>query len=302
MELIRIDSKSLNLIPSNLVVTIGQFDGLHIAHQLLINKAIEYGKKMNLASAVFTFEPHPSIILNNSMSIYITQFEEKERLISLTGIDYLIVLKFDEEIAKLDYLDFYNLYLKQMNKIIVGFDFKFGYLGMGNANVLQQLHNDVLIVDEVQVNDMKVGSNLIRHLLENGEIEMVNSLINRKLSISGKVIDGNKIGRTIGYKTANILLPKYFTNLKYGVYAVYVYFGDNKYKGIANYGLNPTINLVSKARFEINIFDFDMTIYDEIIKIELVKFIREEKKFNNTKELINQIKVDCTKAKKYLEE
>ena len=165
MELIKVSFEK-NIIPENIVACIGQFDGVHIAHQALIEQVISIGKQKKLKTGIITFDPHPDFILNKTLKEeYITPFTEKKQIIEKFNVDYLIVINFSYELSKLTYDEFYNKFLKKINTIVVGYDFKFGYKGIGNVDILKKMHNDVIVVDKITVNNNKVGTkNIINYL------------------------------------------------------------------------------------------------------------------------------------------
>lgn len=296
MELINLDLNNIE-IPKNIVACIGVFDGVHLGHQRLIKSVEDKGKELNLKKAVITFEPHPDFILKkNNNEKYLTPLEEKRKIIEYYfDIDYFIVIKFNKELSKLSYIDFYNLFLKKINHIIVGYDFKFGYLGEGNIEKLQKLHSNCTIIDKVEsgFNDEKVSSKLIIKLLNEGNICLVTKLLNNRFyRISGIVNHGSHIGTKIGFPTANLdVLTNYYL-MKNGVYAVRINIKNKYFLGIANYGCNPSFNKIDKPRLEVNIFNFNEDIYNEMIDVEFMEFIREEICFNNVSEFISQLKKD----------
>lgn len=292
MELIKIDNLN-NFIPSNLVACIGEFDGLHKAHNVLIEKVIELSKAYDKKSCVITFDPHPDYVLSKSeKEEYITPLKEKIKLLE-NKIDYLIVINFNTEIANLSYLEFYNLFLNKIDYLVVGYDFRFGFKGLGNIDILKQLHKNVFVVDEVQLDGKKIGSKTIVNALKTGDIDLVNKLLGRYFKISGVVSKGSMIGRTIGYPTANVIFDDKYCLLKKGVYGVYINVFGKKHLGIANYGINPSFNKIDNPRLEVYIFDFDNDIYDLNVEVEIIGFIREEKKFDNIDEFLIQINKDC---------
>lgn len=302
MELINLDLNNTNT-PENIVACIGVFDGVHLGHQRLIKSVEDKGKELNLKKAVITFEPHPDFILKKSNNEkYLTPLEEKRKIIEYYfDIDYFIVIKFNKELSKLSYIDFYNLFLKKINHIIVGYDFKFGYLGEGNIEKLQKLHSNCTIIDKVEsgFNDEKVSSKLIVKLLNEGNICLVTKLLNNRFyRISGIVNHGSHIGTTIGFPTANINISNEYYTLKNGVYVVRVNYNKKYYLGIANYGCNPSFNKIDKPRLEVNIFDFNDDIYDKKIDVEFMEFIRKEMCFESINAFKEQLKKDIEYCKK----
>lgn len=302
MELIKIDLNNTN-IPINVVACIGVFDGVHLGHQRLIKCVEEKGDELHLKKAVITFDPHPDYILKkNNYEKYLTPLEEKIKIIEYYfNIDYFIVIKFNKELSELSYIDFYNLFLKNINHIIVGYDFKFGYLGKGNTEKLQELHSSCTIVNKVTslFNGEKVSSKLIIKLLSEGNICLVTKLLNNRFyKISGVVTHGSHIGTTIGFPTANINIANEYYEMRIGVYAVRVNYGNKYYLGIANYGYNPSFNKIEQPRLEVNIFDFNDDIYGKKIDVEFMEFIRKEMYFDNINAFKEQLKKDIEYCKK----
>lgn len=292
MELIKI-TDNIHDIPNDLVACIGEFDGIHMAHLKLIDKVKEISRLYNKKSAVITFDPHPDYILGKvKEEKYITIFSDKVRIFDDLNIDYLIIINFDIKISRMDYLDFYDLYLKKFNYLVVGFDFKFGNKGLGTSKILSQIHKNVFIIDEIDFNDCKIGSFIIMNHINEGKIEEANLLLGRPFSITGIVSEGSKIGKTLGFPTANINIDSMYCNLKNGVYCVNIFYNENKFLGIANYGYNPSFNLIKKPRLEVNIFDFEEDIYGKELRIEFIEFIRSEVKFENIDDFLKQINKD----------
>lgn len=294
MELIIIDNINNKLnIQDNIIACIGEFDGLHIAHQKLINETIKLAKASNMLSALITFYPHPDYVLyKREYEGYLNPLEEKKELLKEYGIDYFILVNFNDEVAKLRKEEFIEFVLKEFKGIVVGSDYRFAYKGEGNALYLQDSLKNVLIIDEIKDNGEKIGSDLIRLALSNGDLSRANELLGRYFSYQGIVVEGKRLGRTWGFPTANIKIGKEYFKIKKGVYAVKCFVDEEIYLGIANFGNNPTCNFVDEARLEVHLFDFDKDIYSKKIKVEFIKFVRGEKKFENANELIRQITKD----------
>ena len=287
-------------LPTSL--TIGAFDGLHIGHDVLMKETIKKAKEINGKSIILSFDPHPDYVLNKRNNIgYLMTLDEKIKRLEQYGFDYFVLLPFDINMAHLSYLDFYNQYLKEINYIIVGYDYHFGYKKQGTVKKLKEIHNDVkkdhevIIIPKVSYQEKKVASSEIRTLLEQGNIDDVYFLLGRRYEIIGKVVWGSKIGRTINFPTANIEKEDNIIFPKKGVYAVLVNLLDDlnrTYLGFANIGQNPSFNYVTKERLEVHIFDFNQDIYNKHIKITFLKRLRDEKKFSSKEELIKQLNYD----------
>ncbi len=301
MELINIDYKGLKFDKA-IILAAGQFDGLHKAHIKLIKKTIEVSKKHDCSSAVMTFDPHPDYFLNKREKLgYITPLDRKVFLLESLGIDYLIVIKFDQQLCNMSYQDFEKKILGKFNiiQIVAGFDFRYGYKGLGNTETLKR-HYNVYVVDEIKYKGVKLGSDLIRAFLEKGDVGEVYKLLGRYYSIKGFVEKGNKIGQTLGVRTANITLKDDYYALKPGVYGVFIEINKEEFSGVCNIGNNPTLNYTEKRKLEVHIFNFKQDIYNMEITVKFVYYIREEKKFDTKEELVIQVNKDIQDAKNKL--
>lgn len=286
-----------------LVLALGQFDGLHLAHISIIKKVIQEAKDNNVKSAIITFYPHPDYVLGKRNNIgYLTPLKDKEQILENLGLDYLIIMPFDEYFSKLLPNEFETKVLDSFHifKIIVGFDYKYGFKGMGNVDTLKVKYN-VNVLDEILFENEKMGSSLVRKFLLAGEIEKATKVLGRFYNITGVVSKGSQFGRTIGVRTANIEIDDEYLELKLGVYGVLVYINGKKYAGVCNVGHNPSFNYVSKPRIETHVFDFNDTLYDNIISVDFLFYIREEIHFEDYELLIKQIQNDIDYAKPILD-
>ena len=303
MELIRL-KKGENLKTNcAIVATIGQFDGLHLAHLLLLRKTIEISQKRNFKSAMFTFDPHPDFVLNkDTTNNYVTPFDEKVKILKQIGVDYMIVIEFNKEVAQMLPISFVEdiLIANGVKEVVVGFDFSFGQKGLGKANMIEELSNGRIkchIINEIKYENQKIGTSFIKSLLQNGRVKEVKDIMGRFYKITGKVVHGNQVGRTINFPTANFHINSSFAKLHPGVYVVRVSIDNQKYLGIANLGTNPSFNKVDHMVFETHIFDFNQDIYDKIIDVELIDFIRNEIKFSSKEDFLEQILKDTAYAR-----
>lgn len=285
-----------------LVIALGQFDGIHLAHLTIIKKVIKEAKDLNVKSAIITFYPHPDFVLGKRKEEgYLTPLEDKIELFRSLGLNYLIVLNFTKELGNMEPRDFEQNVLAKFDieKIIVGFDYRYGRFGKGNVESLRKIYN-VTIIKEILFENEKMGSTQVRKYLIEGNTNKVKKILGRYYNIVGVVQPGSKIGTKLGYKTANILLSSSYYELKHGVYAVFVVIDKKRYFGVANVGYNPTLNIQDKARIEVHVLDFDNSLYGKSISIDFVFYIRLEKKFLNKEALQNQIQKDIAKAKQIL--
>jgi riboflavin kinase / FMN adenylyltransferase len=294
------------------VVTLGIFDGMHRGHRFLIDRLISRSKEMNGESVVITFNPHPRLVLdnNNPDLRFLTSFREKVAIFENTGIDHLIVIEFTREFSRIPACDFVkNILVSKINArhLIVGHDHHFGYRGKGNFNTVKSCA-ELNGISAEQVSGFMYGksavsSSLIRDLLSGGKTEQANELLGYNYSIRGTVIEGKKLGRKIGFPTANIL-PEESHKLipANGVYAVKVLYSGSNYRGVMSVGINPTVNPESTVRsIEVNIFNFNREIYGEQIEVIFIARIRDEQKFNDLKTLANQISIDKEEALRLLD-
>lgn len=268
--------------------TIGAFDGIHLGHIELINKT----KEFNMKSLVITFD---NLLKKNYKLLTAKQ---KEELIRELGVDYLLILNY-QSFQKVFFTEFIQM-LKKLNvkNIVCGLDFRFGYKREGDIIDLKK-HFKVHILDYTTYNETRISTSIIKELIMDGEIEYASKLIGREYKIIGEVIHGSKVGRKLGYPTANIDYSVYLLP-KNGVYLTKVKYKDQYYIGMTNIGHNPTINEQKERRLEVHILDFDEEIYGEQLEITFVKFIRDEIKFNEKDELINKLKEDYDICKSHL--
>ena len=284
-------------------VALGNFDGIHKGHQVLIKKAVKTAEEKGIKSAVFTFSNHPrNVIAGNSVVRNIIYEDEKIEILEEMGVDYLFSISF-EEILKLSPQDFVDKVLIERFRIdtaVCGFNFTYGYKAAGTADMLRGMaagRFDVAVVDPVKVNGQVVSSTLIREKIMNGDVEAVPELLGRNFTIRGTVIHGNEIGRTIGFPTCNIVIDESMAALPNGVYMTYCYVEGVKYCSITNVGNKPTIGEYGK-NIETNIFNFNENIYDKKITVEFLKKIRDEQKFDDLEALKKQIHDDSVLVRK----
>ncbi|WP_296644926.1 bifunctional riboflavin kinase/FAD synthetase [Romboutsia sp. 13368] len=289
------------------VVTIGNFDGLHRGHKVLIEKTTEYAKENSISSVVFTFKNHPvNYFRPNSVKNIITNSEKIEILKSM-NVDYIINIPFDEYMTKISGHDFIKEILLDTlgaKKIIVGHDFTFARNKEGNTKLLKELSKkygfELEIINPIKLDNVRISSTNIRDLISNGDVDKAYKYLGRYYKLSGKVIHARKIGRTIGFPTANISIDEDMIVPKVGIYATKVYINGKTYYGATNVGYNPTVN-GKNLSIETNILEFNDDIYGKTITIEFLERIRDEKKFNGIEELKIQLQKDTNYVfKKYI--
>ena len=295
---------------NNAVITIGNFDGVHIGHQALFHEVIEKADTIDGTSIVMTFEPHPVRVLKqNGHPPLITLYEQKLELIESSGIDVLICIPFTVEFAAISAKEFVEDILLTrigMKAIVLGEDYTFGKNRQGNIKLLQTYAKnygfEVIVADWILTLNKspdRISSTRTRELVMAGRVAEAQKLLGRYYQIRGVVTTGrNRGGRLLGFPTANIILHDELSP-KTGVYAVSVDSGSNTHKGVANIGYSPTFG-DHIFTVEVHILDFNENIYDRKIRVNFIQRIRDEKKFSNISELSDQIKKDIVKARKIL--
>jgi riboflavin kinase/FMN adenylyltransferase len=296
----------------NAVITIGNFDGVHIGHQALFHEVIEKAQAIGGTSVAMTFEPHPLRVLKqNNHPPLITLYEQKSELIERTGIDVLICVPFTLEFAALSAEQFVRDLLVQkigIKAIVVGQDYNFGKNREGNIDLLKfygpKYGFEVIVagwIKSPRALAERISSTKIRELVRDGRMEQAEKMLGRNYQIRGKVVTGrDRGGKLLGIPTANINLHDELCP-KTGIYAVTVECEGNQHRGVANIGYSPTFE-DHEFTVEVHIFDFSDNIYSKKIRVNFIKRIRDEIKFSNISELIDQIKRDIAAARKILAE
>jgi riboflavin kinase/FMN adenylyltransferase len=291
------------------IITIGTFDGVHLGHQKILHKIAEQAGLFNYESVVLTFFPHPRMVLGKDTTIkLLNTLEEKEKLIEKTGIDHLIIQKFDEAFSNLSAADFVKqILVDKLNsgKIIIGYDHKFGKGRTADINNLiefgKQFNFEVEEISAEEIGDIAVSSTKIRKALLEGNIQLVNQYLGYTFEFTGKVIEGKKIGRTIQFPTANISIEKNYKLLpKNGVYIITSKIDNINYHGMMNIGTNPTLG-ENQQTIEVHFFDFNQNIYNKKLTIKVLDKIREEQKFDSLEALQLQLNKDQTFSKSYFD-
>ncbi|WP_130863627.1 bifunctional riboflavin kinase/FAD synthetase [Bacilliculturomica massiliensis] len=304
MKVFRSLSEIENIDPTS--VALGNFDGIHRGHQELIRHAGSCAREKGLKSAVFTFTNHPKNVLSGKSLIKnILYPDEKAAILELLGVDYLFSLDFTEEIMTLPPIDFLEKLLIgrfRMKEAFCGFNFHFGYKAEGNPEFLRanarRLGYGLTVLAPFTIDGNVVSSTLIRNLIAVGEVEACPKYLGRYYSIGGRVVVGNKIGRTIGFPTLNCTIDETMVSPSNGVYITYCMYDGIRYESVTNVGNKPTIGKYKK-NIETHIFDFDEEIYGEEIRVEFVKKIRDEYKFDSVDALSVQIGKDCNTAREF---
>lgn len=290
------------IVDSPIVLALGFFDGVHRGHQKVIKRAIEKGKSLGVKVAVMTFDRHPKIIFQNidgEKFKYLTMLDEKLEHFKNLGVDIAYVVKFDENLAYLSPQDFIDKYVVGLHAICVvaGQDYTYGKHDIANMDTISDFAKgrfEIITVDHLQRNDQKISSTQIRKDLNSGNVEAANSLLGYQYENHGTVEHGFKRGKKIGFPTLNVSIPKNERILGEGVYAVKVKIDKDNlwYEGMASIGHNETFGDDLEKTVEINLFNFDKSVYGEKVIVKWYKFLREMVKFDSVEELIDQLNKD----------
>ncbi len=286
------------------VIAIGNFDGIHLGHQKVINEAKKKSKKNKLPFGLMTFEPVPVMFFNKKIKNHrISSLAQKKDQLKKLKLDFLIVIKFNKSFSSLSAEEFIKKIIHKKTNcrfLYVSKNFRFGFKRKGNVETLKKYEKKYnfknIIVKPFKTKKKTISSTIIRNKIRKGQIVEVNKLLNRKWSIEGKVIKGQKRGRKIGFPTCNLSLNSYVIP-RLGVYAVKVETNNISNNGIANIGYRPTFN-GRNLLLETNIFGINRNLYNKVITVGFKKFLRAEKKFKNIEYLKKQIKIDIKQAKK----
>ena len=290
---------------SHAVVTIGTFDGVHIGHQAILKQLISRAKKQQGTSILITFWPHPRFVLKHGKTDLqlLSTFEEKVALLMELGLDYLVKIPFTPEFSNLSAEEFIQKILVQgigTKELYIGYDHRFGNNREGNLTLLEARSKafgyEVNEIPRQDIDTIGVSSTKIREALHSGEIDLAKSLLGRNYTVTGQVIEGQRIGRTIGFPTANLKVTEDYKLLPSdGSYAVEVEVKGRRHKGMMNIGFKPTVDGSTRS-IEVHIFEFDDDIYSDNITVEFIKALRKEMKFKSLEELKKQLALDKVNA------
>lgn len=288
----------------NPVLTLGVYDGIHIGHQAIIAQLNRVATEVEGESVLLTFEPHPRITLKkgaDSLQLMTLQ-DEKTEILSKYGLQNLIIQSFTKEFSQLTAEEFVKLLVDEIgiNSIVIGYDHHFGKDRSGDFKELSRLSKiygfECIKVDEVKSGGKHISSTQVRNALSEGNLEFAKKGLNRNYTLSGAVKDGDKLGRTLGFPTANLEVPKYKLIPGNGVYIVKVFIDNEVFKGLLSIGTRPTVSNTNEKRVEVYILDFDRDIYGKEVKIEFYKKIRDDQKFDSVEALIEQMELDKIEA------
>ncbi len=286
------------------IITIGTFDGVHLGHQKVIKQLLNSSRKKDEVSLLLTFFPHPRMVLQKNSSLkLINTIEEKSDLLKELGLDELIIHPFNQEFSRLSAFEFVrNVLVNQLNisKLIIGYDHHFGKNREGNFEQLQEYGElfgfEVEKISAQNLNDISISSTKIRKALDEGNINKANNYLGYNFMLLGEIVKGKNLGKKIGFPTANINIKEEYKLIpKTGVYIVKSVIEGVLYYGMMNIGNRPTINGKHQT-IEVNFFDLDADLYGKIIKVELLKFLRDEQKFDSLDSLKLQLQLDKTNS------
>ena len=282
------------------IVTIGTFDGVHLGHQQILKQLIDTSRKSKLKSVLLTFFPHPRMVLQPDISMRLIQtIQEREKALQKTGLDYLVIHPFSTEFSRLSADDYVKkILVEQLNvrKVVVGYDHRFGRNRTASLEDMYHyadIHEfEVIEINAEKIESTAVSSTKIRKAIDEGNIELANTYLGHSFTIEGMVINGDKRGRELSYPTANIDLQNPHKIVpKQGVYLVKSNLEDRIIYGMMNIGTKPTFNAAMPS-IEVHFLDWNGNLYGQAVQVELLKWVREERKFNTVEELQTQIQAD----------
>jgi riboflavin kinase/FMN adenylyltransferase len=290
------------------IITIGTFDGVHIGHQKIVNKLLENAKNRNVESAILTFFPHPRMVLQDQTEMrLLNTIDERTKLLEKNGVDNLIIHPFDKAFSRLTAEEFVkDILVNQLNieKIVIGYDHRFGRNRTANIDDLiefgEKYNFEVEQISVQEIHEASVSSTKIRTALEEGNIALANQYLGYSYFLTGVVKEGKKLGRTIGFPTANLKIEENYKLIpKQGVYIIESNLNSKKVYGMMNIGTNPTFD-EGLLSIEIHFLDFNADLYDQKIQISLLKYLRAEQKFASVALLKTQLNIDKNQTLEYV--
>lgn len=290
------------------IVTIGTFDGVHLGHQQILKQLIDTSQQSKLKSVLLTFFPHPRMVLQPDISMHLIQtIEEREKALRKTGLDYLVIHPFSEKFSRLSADDYVKQVLVDklnVRKVVVGYDHRFG---RNRTASLEDMYNyadiydfEVIEIDAKKIKSTAVSSTKIRKAIDQGDIALANSYLGDPFKLEGVVVHGDKRGRELSYPTANIELQnKHKIIPKQGVYLIQSDIDNQVVYGMMNIGTKPTFDTTNPS-IEVHFFDWNGDLYDQTLQVKLLKWVREEQKFDSVEELQAQIHADERYCRSYI--
>jgi len=293
----------INNLPSfrNAVLTAGTFDGVHLGHWAILQEVVRHAREVNGESILITFDPHPRKLLFPDQPLgIITPLDQKISLIQERGIDHVVVVPFTREFANLSaaqYIEDFLVHRFHPHSIVIGYDHRFGHDRKGNIQLLQEFATanqyHVTEIPAQLIDAASVSSTRIRKALNDGQVGEAAHMLGRAYAVRGRVVHGNKLGRTIGYPTANLqpLDPEQLVP-GIGIYAIRAEHNGTRYDGMLSIGYNPTVTDKKEIKIEANLFDFDKDIYGDVLEIQFIRKLRDEQKFPSLEALMQQLHQD----------
>ena len=305
MRLINISADKICRHKTPLCACIGYFDGMHKGHQALIEETIRMAGEHNCESALITFDPDPWVTIKGIDHIrHITTMRQRINLAVDFGIQNIVILKFTKQMSEKTPTEFVTEILGQLNLsgIVCGFDFRYGYKGAGDCEMLKkEAPYDVRVVDAVSDEIGKISSTRISECIEKGDMPAANAMLGYEFQIDGTVIHGRHIGTGMGFPTANVAYSGEYILPRRGVYACYVKTGKQRYRAMVNIGHNPTVNYTDRMSLEAHIIGFEGNLYGKMITVSFIRFLRPEMKFRNADNLVMQLDQDLRDTRKILD-
>ena len=278
------------------VAALGFFDGIHKAHQKIIGSAVVEATEKGFKSAVITLDKSPKEYFGKTSEESLTPTNKKNELLKNLGVNEVYYLEFNEKLQNLSAEEFINNILKKLNveMVFCGFDYRFGFKGLGTPELIKDRGIEVIILEKEKIDDEKISTTLLKEFVRKGKFSKYKEYTGRFYSISGLVVKGRQLGRTINFPTANLELDgKYLLPETNGVYITKIKVNNKIYKSVTNIGYNPTVSAEKNKKFiETHILDFDENIYGEKIEIYFYEFLRKEQKFESFDHLKEQLKLD----------
>lgn len=283
---------------TNLVATIGAFDGIHKGHKLIFDRLKKEAFKLNAKTVVFTFDPHPDYVLSKRENKgYLLPLDERVNAFRHLGIDYCCIIKCDETLVKIPYQEFNSRFLAEINTIVVGEDFRYGYMAKGSPETLKEVCNRLIVVNLLKDDKgEKIGSEEVREFLKSGNIQEANKLLLQPYSIAGVVEKGKSVGTSLNIKIATFKIGDNEFPIKNGIYQCYAIIDDKKYMAICNLGVSITSGCENKRIIEAHILnignDDNYDLIDKFIIVQFVRYLKEDVKYASLDELKKQILKD----------
>jgi riboflavin kinase/FMN adenylyltransferase len=293
---------------SNAVITIGSFDGVHLGHQKIIAALQQEAARLHGETIIITFHPHPRKIVQPDKHLQlINTLDEKIQLLQKAGIDHLVVVPFTQEFSAQsadDYIEHFLIRNFRPASIIIGYDHHFGKDRTGNYRLLEERAADfnyhLVEIPQRLLNEIEISSSKIRNAILQSNVSEANQLLGYSFFFEGRVVEGDKLGRTLGYPTANLIYSdKDKIHLGHGVYAVYAEINERRKKGMMSIGTRPTLNK-SDEKVEVNLFDFDETIYGKRIRVSVEHFLRPQEKYPSLEIMVEQLHKDKAESLRLL--